>query len=53
MKTIDAMVLDKKKDAEKRKSIPKSLSDCDSQQAFDLTLQLYRTVNTQGLFKGY
>jgi hypothetical protein len=51
--TIDTKVLDKKKDAEQRKSILRSLSDCDSQQAFDLTLQLYRTVDTQGKFKGY
>ena len=53
MKTIEERVLDKNKDAEKRKFLLKSLADCDSQQAFDLTLQLYRKVDTKGTFKGY
>ena len=53
MNTIDVQVLDKSKDAEQRKSMLISLADCDSTQAFDLTLQAYRTIDTKHTFKGY
>ena len=50
---LDEYVCDKNKDAEKRKARLYRISQRDLQRAFDLTLYLYRTVQTRGLFKGY
>jgi len=51
--SLDEYVCDKNKDAEKREARLYQISQSDLQRAFDLTLHLYRTIQTRGLFKGY
>lgn len=50
---LDEYVCDNKRNAEDRKAFLLRVSQRDLQRAFNLTLNLYRTVQTWSFFKGY
>jgi hypothetical protein len=53
IKTYDSMILDKNVDIDKRKAMYLMLSDIDPIRTFGLTLELYRNLDTENIFKGY
>jgi hypothetical protein len=53
MKTFYAMVLDKNRATEERLALYDILSAVDPKRTFDLTLNLYRNLDTKNTFKGY